>query len=292
MYSPSARSSSEEADPLTGQSASSRPRVRHRHHPAPSRRYSPMGVTCEVHLGYAPRSVLGRVAASCACDLGGWDRPSYAWAWGDLKAAGKRPRPLAVQVRDRPGQWLRDEEFAAAFGIRGRPGHVAGLSPRSHAGRVVTVTTAGPDTGRRRSQGSGASRCPALHARLAYPRVRGAATRPQVPAARIRRNCPLRRSGVTSAAPGAGADRPRDSGLRGTYRVPCGPTGGSRSRRGGSRSAADATDFNSVHVKNYLSAAPSRCTRTARAGTGSVTRAARYGCGYRRAKPARPFPYD
>ncbi len=28
---------------------------------------------------------------------------------------------------------------------------------------------------------------------------------------------------------------------------------GSRSRRGGSRSAADATDFNSVHVKNYVS---------------------------------------
>ena len=27
-----------------------------------------------------------------------------------------------MQVRDRLGQWLRDEEFAAAFGIRGRPG--------------------------------------------------------------------------------------------------------------------------------------------------------------------------
>ena len=38
------------------------------------------------------------------------------------KYPGKRPRPLAVQVRDRLGQWLRDEEFAAAFGIRGRPG--------------------------------------------------------------------------------------------------------------------------------------------------------------------------
>jgi len=35
---------------------------------------------------------------------------------------GKRPRPLAVQVRDRLGQWLADEEFASAFGIRGRPG--------------------------------------------------------------------------------------------------------------------------------------------------------------------------
>ena len=35
---------------------------------------------------------------------------------------GKRPRPLAVQIRDRLGQWLHDEEFASAFGDRGRPG--------------------------------------------------------------------------------------------------------------------------------------------------------------------------
>lgn len=34
----------------------------------------------------------------------------------------KTGRPLAVEVRDRLGQWLADEEFAAAFGIRGRPG--------------------------------------------------------------------------------------------------------------------------------------------------------------------------
>ena len=38
------------------------------------------------------------------------------------KYSGKRPRPLAVQVRDRLGQWLGDEQFAAAFGDRGRPG--------------------------------------------------------------------------------------------------------------------------------------------------------------------------
>ena len=38
------------------------------------------------------------------------------------KYGGKRPRPLAVLIRDRLGQWLRDEDFAAAFGIRGRPG--------------------------------------------------------------------------------------------------------------------------------------------------------------------------
>ena len=38
------------------------------------------------------------------------------------KYPGKRPRPLAVQIRDRLGQWLADEEFAAVFGTRGRPG--------------------------------------------------------------------------------------------------------------------------------------------------------------------------
>ena len=38
------------------------------------------------------------------------------------KYSGKRPRPLAVQVRDRLGQWLEDEQFAAGFGDRGRPG--------------------------------------------------------------------------------------------------------------------------------------------------------------------------
>jgi transposase len=38
------------------------------------------------------------------------------------KYPGKRPRPLAVQIRDRLGEWLRDEQFAAAFGTRGRPG--------------------------------------------------------------------------------------------------------------------------------------------------------------------------
>ncbi len=38
------------------------------------------------------------------------------------KYPGKRPRPLAVLIRDHLGQWLRDEDFAAAFGIRGRPG--------------------------------------------------------------------------------------------------------------------------------------------------------------------------
>jgi transposase len=38
------------------------------------------------------------------------------------KYRGKRPRPLAVQIRDRLGEWLHDADFAAAFGVRGRPG--------------------------------------------------------------------------------------------------------------------------------------------------------------------------
>ncbi len=38
------------------------------------------------------------------------------------KYRGKRLRPLAVLIRDRLGEWLHDEAFAAAFGTRGRPG--------------------------------------------------------------------------------------------------------------------------------------------------------------------------
>jgi transposase len=38
------------------------------------------------------------------------------------KYRGRRPRPLPVLIRDWLGQWLGDEEFAAAFGIRGKPG--------------------------------------------------------------------------------------------------------------------------------------------------------------------------
>jgi hypothetical protein len=34
----------------------------------------------------------------------------------------KMARPLALLIRDRPGEWLRDEDFARAFGDRGRPG--------------------------------------------------------------------------------------------------------------------------------------------------------------------------
>ncbi|WP_176737983.1 transposase [Micromonospora inyonensis] len=38
------------------------------------------------------------------------------------KYRGRRARPLAVQIRDRLGEWLHDADFVAAFGVRGRPG--------------------------------------------------------------------------------------------------------------------------------------------------------------------------
>ena len=51
---------------------------------------------------------------------------AVAWPEPDPQIAarypGKRPRPLAARVRDRPGEWLRIREFAAASGIRGRRG--------------------------------------------------------------------------------------------------------------------------------------------------------------------------
>src|SRR5258708_33666203 len=54
---------------------------------------------------------------------GGWPEPDPQIAAAiAAKYRGKRPRPLAVQIRDRLGQWLDDEAFAAAFGDRGRPG--------------------------------------------------------------------------------------------------------------------------------------------------------------------------
>src|SRR5450755_819235 len=35
---------------------------------------------------------------------------------------GKRERPLPVLVRDQLGEWLADEQFAGAYGVRGKPG--------------------------------------------------------------------------------------------------------------------------------------------------------------------------
>jgi transposase len=48
--------------------------------------------------------------------------PQITAAIKAMYGSRKTERPLAVEIRDRLGQWLADEEFAAAFGIRGRPG--------------------------------------------------------------------------------------------------------------------------------------------------------------------------
>jgi hypothetical protein len=48
--------------------------------------------------------------------------PQIAAAVAAVYGARKTERPLAVLIRDRLGQWLADEQFAAAFGIRGKPG--------------------------------------------------------------------------------------------------------------------------------------------------------------------------
>ncbi|MGO9192793.1 MAG: transposase [Streptosporangiaceae bacterium] len=48
--------------------------------------------------------------------------PQIAAAIAAMYGARKTARPLPVLIRDRLGEWLEDEKFAAAFGIRGRPG--------------------------------------------------------------------------------------------------------------------------------------------------------------------------
>ena len=48
--------------------------------------------------------------------------PQIAAAIKAMYGSRKMERPLAVEIRDRLGQWLADEDFAVAFGIRGRPG--------------------------------------------------------------------------------------------------------------------------------------------------------------------------
>ena len=48
--------------------------------------------------------------------------PQIAAAIAAMYGGRKTERPLAVLIRDRLGEWLGDEEFAAAFGTRGKPG--------------------------------------------------------------------------------------------------------------------------------------------------------------------------
>src|ERR1700720_4572990 len=69
---------------------------------------------------------LSRPQNGCAMSLqpAAWPEPDpqIAAAIGAMYGSRKTERPLAVEVRDRLGQWLADEDFAAAFGVRGRPG--------------------------------------------------------------------------------------------------------------------------------------------------------------------------
>src|SRR5258707_14914797 len=48
--------------------------------------------------------------------------PQIAAAVKAMYGSRKTERPLAVEVRDRLGQWLGGGGFAAAFGVPGRPG--------------------------------------------------------------------------------------------------------------------------------------------------------------------------
>jgi hypothetical protein len=48
--------------------------------------------------------------------------PQIAAAVAAAYRGRKAERPLPVLIRDRLGQWLADEQFAVAFGIRGKPG--------------------------------------------------------------------------------------------------------------------------------------------------------------------------
>jgi transposase len=48
--------------------------------------------------------------------------PVVAAAIRGMYGSRKTEPPLAVTVQDRLGEWLQDEDFAAVFGIRGRPG--------------------------------------------------------------------------------------------------------------------------------------------------------------------------
>jgi transposase len=53
-----------------------------------------------------------------------WPEPDrqIAAAIEAMYGTRRTARPLAVLIRDRLGEWLRDEDFARAFGERGRPG--------------------------------------------------------------------------------------------------------------------------------------------------------------------------
>jgi transposase len=60
---------------------------------------------------------------------------------------GKRERPLPVLVRDKLGGWLADEQFAGAYGVRGKPGW-----PPSRLALVTIFQRAGNLAGRQAAE--------------------------------------------------------------------------------------------------------------------------------------------
>ncbi len=64
----------------------------------------------------------GHVMLDAACPVAGPGSRGRGGDRGDVNGSRKTEPPLAVTVRDRLGEWLRDEEFAGAFGVPGTPG--------------------------------------------------------------------------------------------------------------------------------------------------------------------------
>lgn len=61
-----------------------------------------------------------------------WPEPEVAAAVRAMYRGRKRELPLAVAVRDRLGELFADEQFAAAFGVRGKPGWSPGTAGAGH----------------------------------------------------------------------------------------------------------------------------------------------------------------
>jgi transposase len=79
--------------------------------------------------------ILAAVVAVCLCCRPGrgigyvrcvqpvpWPDPQVVGAIAAMYGSWKTELPLPVVIRDRLGEWLRDGDFAAVFGARGRPG--------------------------------------------------------------------------------------------------------------------------------------------------------------------------
>ena len=80
---------------------------------------------------------------------------------------GKRERPLPVMVRDQLGEWLADEQFAGAYGKRGKPGWPPGqwagsaqLASTPDSSPPVTDARSSSSTSATRARAPGSTACP------------------------------------------------------------------------------------------------------------------------------------